>query len=135
MAADAKEGGRIRSFSRVVYSNVDSPQNPNDSETVSLASFHWSSPALKSLSMPSTLFQNSQILDLVLSLPLLENMMLIDNNSDIDGPPTPVDQPPTSPAFIGTPELILTRQIGAIARRLLSLPNGLRSRKLVLPRL
>ena len=135
MVVDAKEGGRIRSFSRVVYSNIDSPQNPNDSETVSLASFHWSSPALKSLSMPSTLFQNSQIFDLVLSLPLLENLMLIDNDSDIDGPPTPIDQPSTSPAFTDTPEPTLTRQIGAIARQLLSLPNGFWFPKLVLPRL
>ena len=107
MAADAKEGGRIRSFSRVVYSNIDSPQNPNDSETVSLASFHWSSPALKSLSMPSTLFQNSQILDLVLSLPLLENLIFIEDNSpDVDEPPPPT-RPSTSPPLTGTLELIL----------------------------
>ena len=61
--------------------------------------------------------------------------MSIDNDSDIDGPPTPVDQPSTSPALTGTPELTLTRQIGAIARRSLSLPNGFWFPKLVLPRL
>ena len=61
--------------------------------------------------------------------------MLINNDSDIDGPPTPIDQPSTSPAFTDTPEPTLTRQIGAIARQLLSLPNGFWFPKLVLPRL
>ena len=105
-AADAEEGGWIRSFYRVVRLCVDGMQNPNDSE-VSLTPLHGFSPALKPLVVCSTRCQNSQIFDLVPSLPLLENPIFIEDNSpDVDEPPPPT-RPSTSPPLTGTLELIL----------------------------
>ena len=131
-AADAEEGGWIRSFYRVVRLCVDGMQNPNDSK-VSLTPLHGFFLALKSLVVYSTRCQNLQIFDLVLSLPLLENLIFTEDNSpDVDEPPPPT-RPSTSPPLTGTLELILHRRMESIVRPLLDLPNGLRFRKLVLP--
>ena len=61
--ADAEQGGWIRSFSRVVWLVVHG--NP----VVSLTPFHGFSPAPKYLCILSNTLPNSQIFDLICSLP------------------------------------------------------------------
>ena len=88
MTADAEEGGLVRMFPRVVRLAVfNSPTNPYKLE-VSLAPFHSFSPVLKSLRVISYSIPHSQILNLICSLHLLEDLCVIDygrNNCDLDG--------------------------------------------------
>ena len=136
-AADAEQDDWIRTISRIARSRAHSnpPPRPNYLG-VSLVPFHGFSPILRYLRILSTTLQNSQIFDLISSLPLLENLTLgingIDDNVlNSDVLPT-VLRPSTSPALTGALDLALFKGMGPIARRLLGLPNGLHFRKLTL---
>ena len=134
-AADVEDSGLIRTFSRVIDLSVDNSREGHDGSKVSLAPFHGFSPVLKSLRLVSNLFSHSQIIGLIRSLPLLEDLILIVSGSasnddlDISGPPgaTP---PPSSPPLTGSLSLVLFKGIGPVTRQLLDLPNGLHFRKL-----
>ena len=135
-AADAEQDDWIRTISHIARSpraHSNPPSRPNYLG-VSLVPFHRFSPILKHLRILSTTLQNSQIFNLISSLPLLENLTLgingIDDsilNSDV--PPT-VLRPSTSPTFTGNLDLTVFKGMGPITRRLLGLPNGLHFRKL-----
>jgi len=127
----AKEGGWIRTFHNVVRLEVWSSLRCLGEPEHSLVPFHNFSPVLKSLRVVSSTIPYSQILNLVCSLPLLEDLCVIDHgwsNSDHDGT---VSQPLTSSALTGTLKLSLTHGMEHVARRLLGLPNGLHFRKLL----
>ena len=127
-AADAEGGGWIRTFSRVVRLEVYNCH-------WTLAPFHGFSPVIKSLRLSRVTIPPSQIINLVLSLPLLEDLavvaldILIDNEDVPDGLPTVV-HPSSLPAFTGSLVLHLKGGMNPITRRLLSLPSGLHFWKL-----
>ena len=118
-AADAEDRGWILAFSRVVHFGVDF-FGPN----TSLLSFHGFSPALKSLRLTYINFPFSQVLNLIHSFPLIEELYLTawnnDSIEDSDGRPTPV-QPP----LIGTLELSAEEGMATIVPRLFPLQNSL----------
>ena len=132
--ADGQEGGWIRTFSCVVRLEMwldrlvgtDTPEVP-------LTPFHNFSPVLKSLRVDFAAISYPQIHDLICSLPLLEDLCLIDNQyDDRDHDKTAFQfQPSTSPVLAGTLELSSPCVMGRITRRLLDVPNGLHFRKLV----
>ena len=134
-AADAEEGGWIRTFPRVARLRVHG--NPANDMEVSLIPFHVFSPVLKSLSIFFNTLPNSQVFDLISSLPLLEDLTLVIDGVDVGGASNldaapAVVQPPTSCAFTGTLELTLFKGMEPTTRRLLGLPNGLHFRSLTL---
>jgi hypothetical protein len=121
-AADAAEGGWIPSFSRILSIHlIGFPISPTP--------FHKFSPTLKSLRLEGSVLSSPQVFKLVCSYPLLENLVIVCRGLDEDHDPhTPeVVVPSTSPAFTGTLGVVVG--MGA-PRWLLSLPNGLRFRKL-----
>jgi len=129
--ADAEEGGWIRAFSRVVQLEVWSCVESLDGLEVSLIPFHNFSPVLKSLRVDSIATSHSQSFNLICSLPLLEDMCLVDHRNYKSGHVGTVFQPSTSPVLTGTLNLYLEYGMKQAARRLLALPNGLHFRKLV----
>ena len=100
--------------------------------TVSLVPFYGFSPVLKSLHVATSTLTLSQIFNLARSFPLLEDLSV--NSPDVGdvGPneQRTITQPSISPPFTGSLELFTRVGIKYIASRLLSLPNGLRFRKL-----
>ena len=114
-----------------------STAKPNN--LVTLIPFHGFSPVLESLNIFFSALPNSQIFDLIYSLPFLKNLTLVINGIDTDdflrtSPDAPLStvRPPTSPAFTGTLDLTLFKGMGPITRQLLALSNGLHFRKLEL---
>ena len=118
-ATDAEDGGWIQAFSRLVHLKVgDSIRRPNCRE-VSLAPLHRFSPVLKSLRVSSLRLSDSQILDLVYHLPLLEDLSLTipgaqTSDPNVGGSPN-ATQPSTLPPFTGTLELTLLQEMNHIA--------------------
>jgi len=129
-AADAEEGNWIRILSRAVQLGLYGSHNKLDT---SLAPFHRFSSSLKSLRVVTFTIPQSHVFNLIRSLPLLENLTLIDHNPSIIGDDEsdelPNIIPPTSPPLTGTLELLLGG-VETITRRLLNLPS-LHFRKLV----
>ena len=129
--ADAEEGGWIKGFSRVVHLEVGS-RLYIDGSRVSFVPLHRLSPVVKSFRTNFVILPSSQILDLILSFPLLEDLTAVAHSvGGSDRPPTVV-QPSSPPAFTGTLNLFLTGGTEHITRRLLSLPGGIHFRELVL---
>jgi len=136
-AADAEEGGWIKGFSHVMHLEVGSRALHTDKAGVSLVPLHGLSPVVKSVRAYFITLPSSQIFDLVLSFPLLENLTTVaygasaDDVNGSDRPPTIV-QPSSPPVFTGSLDLFLTRGVEHITRRLLSLPDGIHFREIVL---
>ena len=131
VAADAEEGGWIRTFRHVVALDVRGGLWDIDESEVPLVLFHNFSPVLKSLRVVSRTLQFPQVFNLICSLPLLEDLCVKDyggDNNDCDGT---VFQPSSSPALTGALELSLPQRMERVTRQLLGLPNGLHFRKLV----
>ena len=130
--ADAKEGGWIRTFSRVV--RLELGNRTGNSLGVSFAPFHNFSPALTSLRVEFLSFPCSSVFSLIRSFPLLNDITLFgcgDSPGDCDGPHRPQTVvPSTSPALTGSLELTILVGMEYIARPLLGLPNGLHFQKL-----
>ena len=124
-AADADEGGWIRTFHNLVHLHLESPRR----EDVSLVPFHGISATLRSLRLVCT---SPDILDLMCSFPLLEDLALISPSRGSDA----WNIPPTSPKLTGFLDLSMfggIRPLAGIrpfAGRLLSLPNGLHFTKI-----
>jgi hypothetical protein len=140
-AADA-EVGWIRGFFRVVHLDVNgvSASYPDpDGPIISLLPFHGLSPATRSLRIFFPALSPSHIFDLILSFPLLEDLVVIvhktpaddDDGSKEDGMPIAA-RLSTTPMFTGSLELHLLGGMKPIARRLFSLPGGIHFRKFTL---
>ena len=102
----------------------------------SLVQFYGFSPPLRSLRLNSLILPCSELFNLVLSFPLLEDLTLSGHeSSDQDGDPHGSQNinPATSPLFTGTLDLSIPGRIGHTSRWLLDLPNGLHFRELVFP--
>ena len=138
----ATAGSWIRGFSRVenlemcvLALNFDF----NESATP-LVPFHGFSPVLKSLRLIIVAFPPSQIFNLILSFPLLEDLTLIvhlgvstDNgDGSKEGEMPTATQRPTPPVFTGSLKLHMKQELKPFTRRLLSLPGGIHFRKLTL---
>ena len=131
--ADPGGSDWIRAFSRVVRLSVDSTSADFGDPEVSLVPFHGLSPILKSLQMFSIAPLTSQIINLVSTLPHLEDLAVTTIGEDED---TPVSRlsltvPQPSPPFTGILDLSVYSGIGRMTRWLLGLPNDLHFRSLV----
>jgi hypothetical protein len=133
--AEAEACGWIGGFSRVVrfrvYSHTDSGERMN-----SLVLFHGFSPVIKSLHIIIPALPSSRIFNLILSFPLLEDLVVIireawpdDDGSEGDETST-ATHPLSLPTFVGSLELYLEGGMSPLARRLLSLPGGIHFQKL-----
>ena len=130
--ADGEEGGWIRSFTNVVRLNlVWSDTTDWHRLKDSFVPFHNFSPTLRSLHLVSTTFLSPYTFDLVCSLPLLEDLAIVNDGyeANIDDEGGVAFRYPTSPVLTGT--LSLLQGLKYAIPRLLSLPNGLRFRKFV----
>ena len=139
--ADAWAGGLIQTFSHVVRLRLTRATfcdsllvTPSIVKQFSLAPFHNLSPTLKSLHVYFVSLACPQILDLVRSSPLLEDLTLSGRDLSSGNDDTPREPqtvgPSPSPVFTGSLDLDIIEGIGNIAHRLLDLPNGLHFRKL-----
>ena len=135
-ASDAEEGGWIRAFFGVASLHVDGGTRYLRAPEVSLAPFYQFSPSLKSLLVGPFVFPYPQVFDIILSFPLLEDLILTgyDRSSvkggDPNGPRAVI--PSRSPPLTGLLGLHIQGGAENTVRQLLELPNGLHFRKLVL---
>jgi len=133
-------GDWITSFSRVVHLDVfglgfrSSPTRPMGS----FVPLHGFSPILKSIRLDFSIIPASQLFNLILSFPLLEDLTVVTYfEASTDGVDDPGElstafQPSNPPTFTGSLELLMRGGTGPIARRLLSSPGGIHFRKLTL---
>ena len=135
-ASDAEASGWIGGFSRVVRLELGSQKLW---ASVSFTPFHGLSLVVKSLHVIVFHLPSSPIFDLILSFPLLEDLVVIVREvSASDGGGLggnellTAAQRSSRPTFTGSLELYLFEGMEPIARRLLSLPSGLHFRKLAL---
>ena len=118
-AADADSaGGWIRTFNNLVHLRLHSIDFKSD-HRASLVPFHGLSPTLTSLHLSYT---SLEVLDLLCSFPLLEDLALVFFN--LSGGDV-WDTPSTSPKLTGSLELSGLAPIRPAVRRLLSFPGGL----------
>jgi hypothetical protein len=107
-----------------------------DGPTTPLAPFHGFSPIIKRLRMIVRALPSSEILNLIFSFPLLEDLSVVvpyEPLTDIDdseGDEIPIATQPSTPPMTGFLELYLQGGMGPITRQLLSLPGGIHFRKL-----
>ena len=117
-AADA--GGWIRAFHNLVHLQLE---GVGGGEGVSLIPFYGLSPTLRSLNL---IYTSPGVLDLICSFPLLEDLGLVSPSEGSHVRNTPL----TSPKLTGSLDLSMLGGIHPVARRLLSLPNGLHFTKI-----
>jgi hypothetical protein len=115
-AADFDVGDWIHTFHNLVHLHLESIGC--EDHPVTLVPFHGLSPTLRSLSLRAI---SSEVLDLVCSFPLLEDLALASLSPGSGTWNTPL----TSPKLTGSLNLTTFGDILPVARRLLSLPNGL----------
>ena len=121
----------IRSFCYVAELEIDASSWTEDDRFLSsLVPLHGLSPSLRSLSLKYTFLPLSEVLHLICSFPLLEDLTL--NHYGIDGDTGGWDVPSTSPILNGI--LVLNDEHLSITRALLCLPNGLHFSKITLLR-
>ena len=124
---------RIRAFPfrNLVHLSIHSESNGSGGNRVSLVPFHGLSPTVKSLRLALSYAQPSEVLGLICSFPVLEDLELFvfGYRNGVDGW-TP---PSTSPRLTGALQLhSMDGGIGPITGRLLDLPNGLNFAGIVL---
>ena len=137
--ADVEPGGWITGFSRLVNLELTNQRMLTHERGDCFIPFHGLSPVIRSLRVDYVLFSSSEIFDLILSFPLLEDLVVIANTemtiwgkSNRSNELSTTVQPPSPPAFTGSLELSFEGGMKPIARRLLSSPGGLHFRKLTL---
>jgi len=137
-AADAEASGWIRGFSSVVRLALREESRDTNGPMISLLPFHGFSPVIKSLPVDFYSLPPSQVFDLILSFPLLEDLHVITrdefkvNNGDGYYRRLLITvQPPNQP-MNGYLELSQLGGIRFIASGLLSLPSGIHFRRLAL---
>jgi hypothetical protein len=100
-----------------------------------LTPFHGFSPVIKFLRVAAPTLPPSQIWDLILSFPLLKDlivMMPVNDGYRPEEDEVPIaTQPLRPPMFTGSLELYLMYGMEHFTRRLLSLPGGIHFRKLI----
>ena len=119
----------IRSFCYITELEIDASLWGGDDQ-LSLVPLHGLSPSLRSLSLEYIFLPLLEVLHLICSFPLLENLTL--DHYCIDGDTGGWDAPSTSPILNGI--LVLNDEHLSITRALLCLPNGLHFSKITLLR-
>ena len=114
----------VRSFCHIVELQVITYRR------VSYLPFLGLSPILKSLSLNHSFISAKEVLNLICTFPLLENLRLHSHSDGIDTVTDGWDAPSHSPKLTGT--LHLSGRIRSVASLLLRLPNGLRSSKIAI---
>ena len=134
----AEPGGWITGFSSVVHLEVVSRAFSANS-TVSFIPFHGFSPVIKSLRVDIALLPPLQMLNFILSSPLLEDLtvvspyrVLTDESGDSDVGLSSVVRASGLPRFTGSLSLRMKGGMHSVARGLLSLPGGIHFRNLTL---
>jgi hypothetical protein len=120
-AVDMDAGGWISTFHNLVHLHLETLDS-KDYQT-SLALFQGLSPTLRSLRLTCT---SPDVLDLICSFPLLEDLALISLSQGSDV----WNIPPTSPKLTGSLDLRSFTEIRPTARGLLDLPDGLHFSKI-----
>jgi len=134
----ADAGRWIAAFSRVERLELGGRELNARGWEVAFALFHKFSPVVKSIRMRWSSLPFSRFLYIILAFPLLEDVTMINchNEALIDGDDfewwSTLVQSPNIPTFAGSLELLLREGMGLITDRFLSLPNGIRFRKLAL---
>lgn len=125
-ATNAEARPWIRSFDRVQHLTVGAP-GWEDTRTVSLVQLHGISPTLRALHLSYSFIPPSEVLSMVCSFPLLEDLSLHPEltGGSIDG----WDVPMSSPKLTGC--LSLRDEIRGVGRGLLDLPAGLHFTKIM----
>ena len=137
-APDVEVGGWIRGFSRVERLEVGCQGLSADTSATPLVPFHGFSPVIKSLRLIVLALPPSALFNLILSFPLLEDLVVIvhgevsTDSGDGFEEDAIATQPSSQPMFTGSLELYLERGMGLFTRQLLTLPGGIRFRKLTL---
>ena len=107
----------VHSFCHLVHLDLDTVAPPGTN--VSLVQLQRLSPTLKSLHLRYRHTQPSEILDLICSFPLLEDLKVISFGGECN---TDKRNTQTSPKFTGSLDLL--GKVGSIVRGLLDLPSG-----------
>ena len=115
----------FRTFRNVICLNVESDSMIRHEAT--LVPLHGFSTVLRSLRLVSTFFADSEVFDLVCSLPLLEDLALVFRTP---WRPQEWTRPRTSPRLTGSLELYVEGGFQSITDHLLRFPNGLHFRRL-----
>jgi hypothetical protein len=118
---DTHAGGWIHTFHNLEHLHLE--YHGWEDDQVSLVPFHGLSPTLKSLHLTSAF---SEVLDLICSFPLLEDLALISLSPGSDSWSTPS----TSPKLTGSLALRTFQGFRPVAHRLLDLPDGLHFAKI-----
>ena len=135
-AAEVEADGWIRGFAGVVHLEVSGQNAYAGGSTIYFLPFHGFSPLIKSIRINLDFLPSLEIFELALSFPLLEDLdvaariMSIDDCDGSHGLPTVVQ--PSNQPMTGSLQLFERGGMGSIARRLMSLPGGLRFRQLAL---
>jgi hypothetical protein len=116
-------GGWIHPFHNLAHLHLESLDW--DRSLASLVPFHGLSPTLRSLSLRVTYLE---VLDLICSFPLLEDLALFSLRRENNVWNTPL----TSPKLTGSLNLRAVDGIRPAVRRLLDLPNGLHFAKIMI---
>ena len=133
----AEPGDWINGFSNIVDLEAVNRGTRRNEAAASLVPLHGLSPIVKSLRVDFIILPSTQVFDLVLSFPLLEDLTVVTSsdvsvwrNDQSDVLPAVV-LPSNLPVFTGSLEL---SRAGTkpFARRLLSLPGGIHFRRLSL---
>ena len=140
VAPEAEMGGWIKGFSRVEHLEVRARAMDSafQESAAALVPFLGFSPAIKSLRVVVPPLPTSQLFNLILSFPLLEDLAVITPymalpaiRSGSEGDATPTTAQPLSPPMLtGSLELYLKGGAENFIRRLLSLQDGIHFRKL-----
>ena len=117
----------VASFCRLVELQVT---NQSDHPRVSLVPFYGLSSFLKSLSLEDSLTPLQEVLNLICSFPLLENLRLHCHFNADDAVTAEWNAPSHSPKLTGS--LHLTGRIRSFACMLLRLPNGIHFSKVAI---
>ena len=133
-AANLAGGCWILAFSLVVHFQWTGFETPYTETLLFLAPFQGFSPVLETLHLHLTTIPPSFIFDFILSFPLLRNLTIksYDTPPDYleDGHPIPPLHPIIIPPFTGCLDIRLNIETDPITSRLMSLPGGLRFRRL-----
>ena len=128
-AVDTGAGSWIKGFSRVVHFDVSPPWPSSGKSMDSFVPFHGFSP-VKSLRATFTVLLSSQLFNLILSFPLLEDLTVITHLGGLISDKVDIVAWHSNPLmFTGTLELSMEGGLEFITHRLLSLPGRIRFRK------
>ena len=104
--------------------------HPTNGHRVSLTQLHGFTPSLKSIRMTFQSLTPSNVMSLIYSFPLLDDILLVGNPMMYDANAVP---PATPPKLSGSLCIMVFPEMRRMVDNLLSLPSGIHFRELTLP--